>query len=333
MKILIVCDAIIPVKLYGGTQRVVWDLGNELNKLGHSVYFLVKKNSSCSFAEILEINPHKNIIDQIPDYIDIIHFHMEINGLEKINKPYIISIHGNNNNTEHKFDKNTVFISKNHASRYNSNAYVYNGLDWDNYIKPNLNSKQSAFHFLGKASWGVKNLKGSIDVINNCQNERLNVLGGSRFEKRVLKMGPKYFLSSKVSYKGMVGGVEKESYLMNSKGLIFPVLWHEPFGLAIIESLYYGCPVFGTPYGSLRELVIEEVGFLSNQRKNLAEAILNSENYNKEICHEYAVNNFNSKIMAKNYLKMYETVLNNDTINATPPQLLEEQTDRYLDFH
>ena len=36
---------------------------------------------------------------------------------------------------------------------------------------------------------------------------------------------------------------EKGEILNSSKGLVFPVLWHEPFGLAIIESLYYGCPV------------------------------------------------------------------------------------------
>ena len=39
--------------------------------------------------------------------------------------------------------------------------------------------------------------------------------------------------------------------------------WHEPFGIALIEALYFGCPVFGTPYGSLPEIVEEGVqGFL-----------------------------------------------------------------------
>ena len=53
----------------------------------------------------------------------------------------------------------------------------------------------------------------------------------------------------------MVGGTNKTKLLNQSKGLLFPVRWHEPFGLAILESLHYGCPVFGTPRGSCLKLV------------------------------------------------------------------------------
>ncbi|MEF9931013.1 MAG: glycosyltransferase, partial [Bacteroidales bacterium] len=53
----------------------------------------------------------------------------------------------------------------------------------------------------------------------------------------------------------MIGGEQKLNILKESKGLIFPVIWNEPFGLAITESLYCGAPVFGTPYGSLPELI------------------------------------------------------------------------------
>ena len=55
--------------------------------------------------------------------------------------------------------------------------------------------------------------------------------------------------------------------------MIFPVRWHEPFGLAIVESLYFGCPVFGTPYGSLPEIVAPDVGVLSARASDLAEAV------------------------------------------------------------
>ena len=68
----------------------------------------------------------------------------------------------------------------------------------------------------------------------------------------------------------MVGGNKKNRLLQHSKGLIFPVKWDEPFGLAITESLYCGCPVFGTPYGSLPELVPSDVGFLAEDMNDIA---------------------------------------------------------------
>lgn len=273
MNIFIVENSIIPVSLYGGTQRVVWDLGKELVKLGHKVTFLVKEGSTCEFASVLYINDEIPIAKQIPDDIEVVHFNSKPSDLYMLDKPYIITIHGNYYNND-EFDKNVVFVSKNHANRYNSDSYVYNGLDWNAYSKPKLKVKREAFHFLGKASWGVKNLKGAIDIIKKTKTEKLNVLGGKRYSERVLKMGPSYLFSSKVSFKGMVGGKEKENYLNHSKGLIFPVLWHEPFGLAIIESLYFGAPVFGTPYGSLSELVVDDVGFLSKNTNELANSVL-----------------------------------------------------------
>jgi glycosyltransferase involved in cell wall biosynthesis len=97
------------------------------------------------------------------------------------------------------------------------------------------------------------------------------------------------------------------------------VLWHEPFGLAIIESLFYGCPVFGTTYGSLPELVHSGVGFLSNSISSLANAIHNSEDFIKKNCHDYAVEKFSATIMAENYLRMYDKVLTGNTIQSSLP--------------
>ncbi|QSS96697.1 glycosyltransferase [Psychroflexus sp. ALD_RP9] len=330
MNILIVENSIIPFKHYGGTQRVIWYLGKELYKLGHKVTYLVKKGSKCDFGKIIFINNDKELYEQIPNYIDIVHFNNQPADLYKIDKPYIITMHGNLNNNN-SLDYNTVFVSKNHAERYNSNSFVYNGLDWNDYSKPNFN-KKNCYHFLGKASWGVKNLKGSIQIIKGLENNKLLVLGGKRFSERVLKMGPAYFLSTKVDFKGMVGGKEKENYLNMSKGLIFPVLWHEPFGLAIIESLFYGCPVFGTPYGSLPELINNEVGFLSTKKKEIKNRIKDTGLFNNKYCHEYALENFNSKNMAKKYLEKYSVVLNGEKLNLNKPELKNIQNQKYLKF-
>ena len=329
MRILIVYTGIIPVHLYGGTGRVIWGLGKELVKLGHEVSYLVKQGSYSDFASVIYIDKNKPILEQITNDYDIIHFNFEPNGVENLSTPYIITIHGNPNNLSKEHDKNTVFVSKNHASRHNSNSYVYNGLDWSEYSTPELKNKRTYFHFLGNAAWRVKNVSGAIDVIKKTKTEKLKVLGGVRFN---FKMGIRFTFSPKVSFAGMVGGNQKYKLLNGSKGLIFPVKWHEPFGLAIIESLYYGCPVFGTPYGSLPELVKEDVGFLSNKSDELADAILNFDNFSRQRCHEYVMEEFNSKRMTLKYLEKYEKVISGDRLNTYPPKLLKLQNQKWLDW-
>ena len=321
MNILIVYQSTIPALLYGGTKRVIWSLGKEFVKLGHKVTYLVKKGSYCDFADVIYLDPELRVIDQIPENTDFVHFNYSAEHLDSLEIPYLITIHDNTDDTSFAFDRNTVFVSRNHAERHNSNSYVYNGLDWDLYTKPDWSIQRNAFHFLGKGSWKVKNLKGTIDIIKSTKSEKLNVLGAKRFEERVLKFGPAYVFSFRVSYKGMLGGIEKHQILNRSKGLIFPVLWHEPFGLAIIESLYYGCPIFATTYGSLQELVNSEVGFLSNRKDELVEAVENPSDFSTKTCHDYAADAFNSKKMAVNYLALYDRVISGEKLNDSHPQL------------
>lgn len=329
MKILIVNQDTIPVKKYGGTSRIVWYLGKELSKLGHEVIFLVGRNSYCDFAKVIFIDNTKNLIEQIPADIDVVHFNEEPKDIEQLDKPYVITVHGSIRNRS-LFNKNSVFISKTHAQRYCSDSFVYNGLDWSDYIPPDFSMERKYFHFLAKASWKVKNVQGAIDVIKNTPNEKLKVLGGHRLN---FKMGFRFTLSPRVTFNGMVGGEKKDRLLNGSKGLIFPVKWPEPFGLAIIESLFYGCPVFGTPYGSLPEIVTEDFGYLSNNTRELADALLESNTYNKRHCHEYVVEKFNSKQMAIGYLEKYEQVINNKPLNLTNPQLPVEQPNRFLEWN
>lgn len=322
MKILIEKDSVIPVTKYGGTQRVIWYLAYELSKMGHEVSFLVPKGSYCDFARIIEIDPSKPIPDQIPEDIDVVHFNSFVP--DEYPKPYIYSLHGNLSLGQ-SAPLNTVFVSRNHAERHGSNSYVYNGLDWNDYGKANLSRQRNLYHFLGKAAWRAKNIKGAIDIVKSIPGGKLEVLGGTRLN---IKMGFRLTLSPKIRFKGMVDNSGKKEIIEQSKGLIFPVKWHEPFGLAVTESLYYGSPVYGTPYGSLPELVNSEVGFLSDKRSDIVEHILKcGDSYSPQRCHEYACDLFNSKIMAEEYLKKYERVLNGQNLNRTRPTASESYRD------
>jgi glycosyltransferase involved in cell wall biosynthesis len=338
MNVLIASDTVIPARLYGGTERVIWSLGKELRALGHQVTFLVKEGSSCPFAELIVLNAEHSISAQIPAETDVVHF-VPVQALlsfrpadpkEAIETPYVVTEEGNRNDPEYEFDRNTIFVSRDHAKRHRSGSYVYNGLDWSEYQKPDLGNTRHFFHFLGKALWRLKNVRGAIRTARKA-GERLKVLGGHRFN-----LGrPRFALitpSLAVSFEGMVDNERKSYFVNQSKGLIFPVLWHEPFGLAIPESLYFGCPVFGTPYGSLPELVGEDFGFLSASSSELARAVQQAGQYSRDRCHEYARDRFNSKVMAREYSSRYERVMNGEYLSSEHPRLVTVQEERFLRF-
>lgn len=328
MHILIVHNKKIPVIAYGGIERAIWYLAKELVGMGHQVSFLAEKGSTCDFARVFDLNPNQSIAGQIPNDVDLVQFNFYLppEELSQIKLPYVVNIQGNLKG-DVTFDINTIFVSKNHAERHQAEAFVYNGMDWDDYQSPNFSMKESYVHFLAKAAWKVKNLKGSIKVANKLKGHHLKVLGGTRLN---FNMGFRLTVDPRVKFCGMVGGEKKFELLNGSKALLFPVRWHEPFGIAITESMYYGCPVFGTTYGSLPELVTKDVGFLANNATDLAEAF-NSMRFNPSICHEYARDLFNSKVMAEAYVLLYEKVLNGEKLNKNTPQIYHQKS-KYLDW-
>jgi glycosyltransferase involved in cell wall biosynthesis len=208
-------------------------------------------------------------------------------------------------------------------------VFVHNAIDTADYQVPDLNNKRTHTHFLAKAAWRIKNVKGAIDVATMSGN-KLVVLGGTRLN---LKMGLRFTPNLNVRFKGMVGDEAKSVVMNSSKALLFPVLWHEPFGIAIIESLYFGCPVFGTPYGSLPELVPAEVGLLSASKSELAAGLKNVEGFNKQHCREYAADNFNIGKMAAAYMALYEQVLNGQALNSEQPKLINNDQPKYLPWN
>ena len=326
LHILIIYKGKIPTPKYGGTSRDIWYLGKELIKMGHRITFLVGAGSTCDFARIIHFNAQLPLASQIPEDVDLIHSHIPI--WEALPKPYMITLHGNSGDTR-EFDINTTFISRDHASRYGSEVFVYNGLGLEEYGKPMLDNPRSYLHFLGKAAWRVKNLKACMSIAR-ASGHTLRVLGGYRVN---LKMGMRITLDPRIRFEGMVGGDTKNRLINGSKALLFPVRWNEPMGLAVVESLYFGCPVFGSPYGALPELVTSEFGFLSNKESELVEALEHVEEYDRRLCHEYVCDNFASIHMARNFLPLYEKVLNGESLNPRPPKLLDPDPPKFLPWY
>ena len=323
MHVLIVSRNRIPVYAYGGTERVVWDLGFSLNALGHKVTYLVKPRSHCDFADVLAIHKSMPLLPQVEAAMrlvgaDIVHFQSnpfaDVEASERFPYPYVMTEHGNSElGTWHP--RNTVFISKNHAERHASEQFVHNGLNWDGYGKVNFSLPRKNFHFLGNVAWPVKNFQGAMDVA--CQaSVVLNVMGGRRLQ---IRRGFRMTWERNIHFHGMVGGAKKFSLLNTSRGMIFPVRWYEPFGLAIIESLYFGCPIFATPYGAIPELVPSECGVLTNSCSEMAQALQQADQFDSEACHVQAREKFNAVQMAEGYLYKYERILDSEYLHASAP--------------
>lgn len=325
MHVLIVNNTVVPALKYGGTERVIWWLGKELVKQGDRVTYMVAKGSTCSFANVLELNVDIPFNQQVPNDIDVIHLNHGVN--ETPLKPYIITLHGNINHQQ-ALDKNTVFVSANHAARFGSNIFVHNGIGVEDYGMPIFTNKRNYIHFLGDAAWRVKNVRGAIKVASKAKLP-LHIIGGVRFN---FNQGVRLTFDPHVTFHGMKGGAEKNAILGQSKAMLFPVRWHEPFGIAIIESLYFGCPVFGTPYGSLPEIVVPEVGFLSANSCKLVTALKMADSYDRQACYDYVMAYFTSVQMANKYIQFYETVLNGNSLNNQQPRLIKVQTEKFLAF-
>ncbi len=366
MKILIISNTVIPTQVYGGTERVIWWLGKALVQLGHDVTYLVKNGSACPFARVLTLQEKKPLVPQIPEDCDIIHLHMETS--EALPKPALTTIH-QNYPAPKIFDRNTVFISSDHATRHGGSVFVHHGIDFEEYGAPQLDNRRMYFHFLGNAARRERNLNGAIATAAEA-GERLHVIGGHRIN---FLAGLRITLSPYVRFHGLLGGDGKNAILNSSKGLVLPVLRHEPFGLAVIESLYFGCPLFGTPYGALPELLgrktnpakiakkaaqnghhdmagsnwgvgfapvptrggsveafYSDLGCLSIKKAELAEALKNAGQYNRRTCHEYAVAHFSARRMAEQYTILYEKVLDGYTLHEAPPAAIA--TDEKLFF-
>lgn len=317
MHILLVNNTRIPALKYGGTERVIWALGKALITLGHQVSYLVAKGSHCPFAMVYMYNPALPLERQIPADVDLVHLHFPISVAPSF--PYLVTIHGNGEAGE-QFMPNTVFLTANHAQRHNAEAFVYNGLDWDEYGAVDWQKERRHLLFLAKTSRKEKNVNGAIAIAKQTQTH-LEIIGGRKLN-----------FNRFIHYRGQVGGAKKTNLLNHGLALLNPIRWHEPFGLAPIEALYYGNPVFATPYGSMPELITEEVGLLSVHGRELAEALKQLPYYSRKLCHHYVVDRFNHLSMAKAYLAYYEKVLNGEKINEKAPFVASDQHKNLLAY-
>ena len=291
---------VLPVKKYGGTQRIVVNLMKEQANRGHKVYLLSLAGTHLPSVNVTTIKkPIRNFEDYIPDNIDIVQLYGTPQ--ETPPKPYLVTIGGNGKPGE-KFLPNTVFVSRNHAIRHGSRHYIYNGIKLE-YFTYN-EKKENYFLFLSKVSWKVKNVDFAIRLAK-MMGFKLIVAGGWRFSFR-----------RNIKFVGEVDDKEKAELLAGAKALIFPTNWEEPFGLVTIEALASGTPVITTNMGAMPEVVTPDVGFRCNTFEEFQEAINRADEISPRKCRERVEENFTAEIMTGKYINAYEKIIQTGSLEG-----------------
>lgn len=311
MHIVQIAHEPLPVKLYGGTERIIETLCLGLTELGHKVTLICFKGDytlpGVDFKDLgVFSKPEANtrFKELIPEDADILHFHLPMDQDQMDLKwPYICTLHGNLKEDESldKLPNNTVCISKNHADRHGRETFVYNGLNEENIpLYQDEISKASYFSFLGKASLKRKGLHLAKKIAKGLKTP-LHVGGG----RGLSLFGTKYL--------GYLNNDEKYKLLGQSKGLLFPIQWEEPFGLVMIEAMFSGSPVFALNRGSVPEVLGQEGGdqlfCRADTVDELQDKVRHYQASSPQSYRDYAEKYFSKKVMCQNYLSVYEKVL------------------------
>lgn len=306
MKITHVISTRFPVEGYGGTERVCFWLAKAQAEMGHEVTVLCKPGSRLPFARTLALPEQVDHLDPLlPPGADIVQLYGSPG--YRVDAPYLVNIGGNGQAGE-KFPANTVFVSRNHAERHGWTEFVHNGIDLDEY--PLERTKENFAVFMAKASWRVKNLKGSIRIAR-AAGLPLHVGGGKAPFWQAWRGG--------VVSHGMVDGAEKLRMLQKASVMLFPVIWEEPFGIAVVEALACGTPVVATPRGALPEILNDSCGVIANSFSGLVEGVAKARRIAPEACRARVAEAFTHRHMAEKYLFYYKKILSDGKLRDGQP--------------
>lgn len=339
MKILLVMDPgiIIPVKGYGGHERLVEMFAKEYHRLGFEVHLLITSGScveGCTVHDFGKVGfpPKKiNALKSIPvawkflwkhrNDFDVIHnFGRLAYVLPIIRHPvqkimtYGREINASNIRMLHAFNgKNIMFTacSANLLSRADVPGLwkvVYNAIDFVKYnLTENLPSAAPLI-FLGR----IEKVKGchTAIAVAKATGSKLIIAGNISplpeekiyFEKEIKP----HIDGVQIQYLGAIDDKQKNKYLGQAKALLFPIEWNEPFGIVMIEAMACGTPVIAFNRGSVPEVIDEGItGMMVSDMNQMVQSIKRLSLIDRKKCREHAFLRFNVQKIAKGYLSFF----------------------------
>ncbi|WP_312029561.1 glycosyltransferase [Paenibacillus sedimenti] len=303
----------VPPKQYGGIERSIFDLTEELVKLGHEVYLYALKGSRSSATIIPYEHDGFNdteianfVIQTLREDIDVIHDHTHhsVVGKLKLSVPTVCSIRiPINNGVEHP-----IYLSVRALEQYGENkgTYVYNGVNPQDYQFSD--QKQNYLLFLGIVGWH-KGVHHAMEIAVKTKNKL--IIAGPIWDKDFYSkhVVPEINNHPDLSYIGEVGGQERQYLLKNAKCVIFPTLCDEPFGRVMIESMACGTPVIALPNGSVPEVLAGFPNLICDTVDEMVQKVEKDSYPPPSELREYVQKHFSASLMASRYLETYKSVI------------------------
>jgi glycosyltransferase involved in cell wall biosynthesis len=345
----------VPPTLYGGTERVVSYLTEELVRLGHEVTLFASGDSQTSAKlvpacpralwhdpECKEALPHHvrlmELVFSDVSRFDVIHFHcdyLHFPLLKRCPCPSVTTLHGRLHVPDLKplFDAYPdvplVSISDNQRQPIpgaNWRATVYHGLPRD--LHTFRENSGDYLAFLGRIS-PEKRLDRAIEI---ARRTGMKLKVGARIypdERDYYKQTIEPLLResrSFVEFVGEVGGPDKDAFLGNARALLFPIDWPEPFGLVMIEAMACGTPVIAWKNGSVPEVIEEGVtGYVVDSIAEAVEAVERLEWLDRATCRKVFEERFDAARMTRDYVEVYRRLVHANGERGTAAPYVPEE--------
>ena len=327
----------VPPMLYGGTERIVAYLTDELVRLGHDVTLFASGDSTTTgklepaWPRALRLDdtigdylaPHVLMLERIArqaKQFDILHLHVDYLSypiFSRIGVPFVTTLHGRLDLPVlpplYSIFSDIPVISISHAQREplphaNYAATIYHGVPGQLF---RLGAGEGGYlAFLGRIS-PEKAPDAAI---------RIAAKAGMRLKiaAKVDKIDRAYFDECirplldqpHVEFIGEIGEHEKNEFLGNAQGLLFPIAWREPFGLTMIEAMACGTPVVAMRNGSVPEIIDDGVtGYITESEEQAVTATQRLQALDRAEIRRVFEKRFTARRMAEDYLTVYQQLI------------------------
>lgn len=327
----------VPPAYYGGTERIVFYLTEELIRQGHELTLFASGDSLTSARLIAPCNRSLRLdsasIDPLPHHVlllervfqeadrfDIVHFHVDFLHFPLSRRhggAHLTTLHGRLDLPDlvplYREFQDMPVVSISAAQRkplpwINWQATIYHGIPLDLY---RLNPRTGSYLvFLGRIS-PEKRVDRAIAIATEARMKL----------KIAAKVDPKDRLymdtvvaplldNPWVEYLGEIGDEQKQELLGNAYALLFPIDWCEPFGLVMVEAMACGTPVIAYPQGSVPEIVEEGLtGFIVEDIPQAVRALEKIPRFDRARCRAAFERRFSAERMAREYAAIYERLM------------------------
>jgi glycosyltransferase involved in cell wall biosynthesis len=327
----------VPPKLYGGTERIVSFLTEELVAMGHDVTLFASGDSVTSarleacWPQAMRLDetardylaPHVMMVEKIArraHEFDVVHLHIDYLGfpiMDRSGIPFVTTLHGRLDLPVlpplYELFPHVPVVSISNSQRgplpgANYVDTIYHGLPEDllrqgpgnggylafiGRISPEK-APDAAIRIAAAAGWKIK-IAAKIDNADQLY-----------FEEKIKHL----FELPHVEYIGEINDDRKSEFLGNAAGLLFPIAWCEPFGLAMIEAMACGTPVIAMRNGSVPEVIDEGVsGFIVENEEEAAAAVRRLPELDRDVVRRTFERRFSARRMAEDYLDLYRELI------------------------